>query len=107
LAKGGLVLSEAVSLEPALWVDARPEDAFMDGHYPGALNINEDNWGEGISSLLEAWDPGESVIVYCDGQSCSASREMAERIRSELGLEPVFWLKGGYEEIAQSEGFLE
>lgn len=99
LAKDGLDLDQALELEPVLWVDARPDEAYLGGHYPGALNINEENWLEGISLLLEAWDPGESIIVYCDGSSCSASRDLVLRIRTELGLDPVFWLKGGWETL--------
>jgi rhodanese-related sulfurtransferase len=104
LAKHGLRVDEAVALGSALWVDVRPEEAFANGHYPGAYNIDPENWMEGVGLLLEAWDPGESIIVYCDGDSCSISREMAYRIRSELGLEPTYWLRGGWEALESRKG---
>ncbi|NDV62684.1 rhodanese-like domain-containing protein [Puniceicoccales bacterium CK1056] len=107
LAKHGLEVDEAIGLGSALWVDARSPEAFAIGHYPGAYNINMDNWMEGVGLLLEAWDPGESIIVYCDGSSCSASRELAYRIRSELGLEPAYWLRGGWEALESEKGVLE
>ena len=97
LAASGLDLDQAMSLETVLWVDARPEEAYLEGHFADAIQINEDNWDEGISQLLEAWDPDVAIVVYCDGERCAASRELVMRIRTDLGLEPVYWLKEGYE----------
>jgi rhodanese-related sulfurtransferase len=102
-----LSVDQALELAGAIWIDARSEDAYALGHYPEALNINEDNWMEGVTLLLEQWDPGESVVVYCDDSGCAASRHLSDRIRSELGLEPVYWLQGGWEALESGKGLPE
>ncbi len=48
-----------------------------------------------LAGLFDAWSPGKSIVVYCT-PDCHASSEIADRIR-DLGIEPVFFLHGGYE----------
>lgn len=98
-----VTVSAALAMDGALWVDARSQEAYDQSHYPGAVFLNEDNWDTQLGVLLGAWEPGQAVIVYCDGDGCASSRKLAERLRTELGLEPVYWLVDGWEAIAGSE----
>jgi rhodanese-related sulfurtransferase len=98
-----VVLSSALAMKGALFVDARSEEAFEESHYPGAIHLSEDNWDTGLGRVVQAWEPGLPVIVYCDGDGCASSRKLAERLRTELGLEPVYWLVGGWEAIEAAE----
>lgn len=100
----GVELAQALEFDRVLWVDGRSESAYEAGHHPGALRIEEANWLDGVSQLLEQWDPDSVIVVYCDGDGCAASRQIAERIRTELGLEPVYWLRGGWESFQMVEG---
>jgi len=84
-----------VAAAPLIWVDARSPDAFAQEHIPGAINISLDSWESGFVSLLEEWTPDTPIVAYCDGESCQLSREVAERLRQELGVESVYWLEGG------------
>lgn len=79
-----------------LWVDARSAEVFAAGHIDGAVNVSLNDWDAGFERLIGAWSGGP-VVVYCDGAGCELSREVAERLRAELGLEAVYWLQGGYE----------
>jgi rhodanese-related sulfurtransferase len=86
-----------------IWVDARPEEEFARDHIPGAISLNEDRWDELLPRFLQAWSMarGEKrVIVYCSAQSCSASREVARRLRNQTQppMQNVFVLEGGWEE---------
>lgn len=83
---------------PVVWIDARSRKAYEAGHVPGALLLNAEEWGELMFehqfALQEAFQ--RPVIVYCDGASCERSREIAQRLRELLGLDPVFVLKGDW-----------
>jgi len=78
------------------WVDARPLTQFDKGHVPGALLLNLENWDSLIPKFLDAWDPDKTVIVYCDGGSCDASRAVADRLRDDYQIKPIYVLKGGW-----------
>jgi rhodanese-related sulfurtransferase len=84
--------------DEVLWVDARQRAQFETSHIPGAVLLNEDEWGNLLTPFLNQWQPEKRVVVYCDSASCRASHEVAERLRTELGLTNVFVLKGGWDE---------
>ena len=81
--------------EQVLWVDARSAADFTSAHVPGAVRLTEDNWDELLTELLKAWEPDCVVVVYCSSQKCHASEEVAKRLREEVGLKPVYILRGG------------
>ncbi len=83
------------------WVDARPRTKFEQGHIPGAVLLNEDEWDQLVPAFLDAWEPEKNVVVYCDGGSCDASHAVAKRLREELKLEKVNVLKGGWSAWSQ------
>jgi hypothetical protein len=41
----------------------------------------------------------QTVIVYCDGNDCRKSQEVAQQLRELIGLDPVFVLKGDWREL--------
>lgn len=84
--------------DAVLWIDARPDAEFNQGHVPGAMQLNEDNWDGLLREVLTAWSPERKLVVYCSSQSCNASRAVAERLRKEAGLTNVYVLEGGWEE---------
>jgi len=77
------------------WVDARPRAAFDKGHIPGAVLLNEDEWDNLVEGFLDAWEPEEFVVVYCDGGSCDESHAVARRLHAELKIDNVHVLEGG------------
>mgnify|MGYP006281656425 CR=1 FL=1 len=58
----------------------------------------------GLAQLMESWDPGVTVIVYCSTTGCASSRIIAERLREEYGLPEVYWLRGGWEALREAGG---
>lgn len=80
-----------------LWVDARGDEAFARGHIPGAISLEPSVREERMGELLERWTPETRIVVYCDSRSCDLSRTLAEELRSELGLDEVYYLRGGWE----------
>jgi rhodanese-related sulfurtransferase len=86
-----------------LWVDARADADYAAGHIPGAMALNEDQWDDLLPGLLDKWDPGRKIVVYCSSLSCQTSREVARRLREEVNLPNVFVLQGGWEAWQREE----
>lgn len=101
----GLTLEQALLKPSLLWVDGRSAEAFAEAQVPGAVHLTLDDWDAGLGDLLERWEPGASVIIYCDGGGCESSRTMASRLREELGEETIFWLVGGWEVLKAEATF--
>lgn len=78
-----------------VWVDARPDDMFRSAHIPGALNLNRSNWDQALPQLFAAYQPGNSIVVYCS-PDCTESEEIAAKIR-DLGFDQPLVLEGGFE----------
>lgn len=95
-------LATATSWQEAIWIDARLDEEYEQGHYADALSLNEENWEQGFAPLLDVWEPGRPIIVYCSSQSCLRSHHVAERLRAELGADQVFVLRGGWEELQEA-----
>ena len=91
-----LTVDDAIALEPVIWVDARPVDAYLTEHVEGAVHISLDNWDMGLGELLQEWEPESAIIVYCDGNGCESSRAIAEQLRAELSVTNVYWLVNGW-----------
>jgi rhodanese-related sulfurtransferase len=80
-----------------LWIDARPEAAFAKGCIPGAINVSEDAWIDGLERLVTAGFEHRSLVVYCESSSCPAAAEVAERLERELGIDGIRVLEGGWQ----------
>jgi rhodanese-related sulfurtransferase len=94
---GEVSLNQALEWgKDVLWLDARPRQAYQREHVPGALSLNLENWDEAVPQVLQAWSPGRPIVVYCDSGGCHASKEVAEKLRTEMQLGNVFVLHGGW-----------
>lgn len=83
---------------PVIWADARSDQAFAARHIPGAVNVTEADWERSLARFVDAWRPGQPVVVYCASDSCETSRSVAARLRRDLKLTEVYVMKGGWEE---------
>lgn len=105
LREGEVRLNHAlVQNHNVLWVDARGEEAYHIAHAEGAVLLNPARWDELLPVFLDIWQPELMVVVYCSTRTCQASHEVAERLRSEVGIDSVFVLKGGWKAWAQFQG---
>ncbi len=88
--------------ESVLWVDARTPDTFEKKHISRAVNLSMEGFDGQMLDFLDVWQPGQKVVVYCDSRQCGASKEVASRLREEMGIENVYVLKGGWQEWLDS-----
>lgn len=89
--------------EKVLWVDARPREEFESGHIPGALLLNSYEWEQLLDPFLDAWNSNQKVVVYCRGEGCDLSTEVAQRLRKEVQIPNVYVLKGGWQAWHESQ----
>lgn len=87
--------------DEVVWIDARPAAQYAKEHRPGAILLNEENWGDLVFAVQDELSAaiGKPVVVYCDGRGCEKSRHIAERLRQLIGLDPVYVLKGDWRKV--------
>lgn len=90
-----VILADRRITDDAVWVDARARPDYDNGHVAGAVMLNEDEWDSLIEGVFEIWQPGRPIVVYCNA-GCPSSEKVAQRLR-DMGIEPVYYLRGGYE----------
>jgi rhodanese-related sulfurtransferase len=92
-------LTEAARLfseQAALFIDARYEEDYADGHIKGALNLP---WDDAVHTrflkIAGAIPPDRVIITYCDGETCHLSHDLAVFLR-EKGFETARELVNGW-----------
>lgn len=71
-------------LKGAVFIDARPENQFDEGHIPGALNMYANAFSQYVPQVVQI-PRDKQIVVYCGGGDCDLSHELADQIRA-LGL---------------------
>ncbi len=78
----------------AVFLDARPESQYFEGHIQGALNLP---WQEVDRYFIEVADRingSGMIIAYCDGEGCELSHDLALFLK-EMGFGNVHVLVNG------------
>lgn len=78
----------------ALFIDARTEAEFLQGHIPGAISVSMDESSD-PEPLLRSLSSA-NYITYCDGETCLLSTDLAY-LMVELGMEPIYVFHDGIE----------
>ncbi len=91
-------LAEARRGDFKVWLDARPPRAFMEGHYPGSINIPATWRGEEIerqiANIREKHD-GDKILIYCNPPPCKDSGILANHLNAG-GIKNIAILIEGY-----------
>tara|TARA_Y100001970_G_scaffold291148_1_gene427244 strand:+ start:1211 stop:1690 length:480 start_codon:yes stop_codon:yes gene_type:complete len=86
-----------------IFIDAREEEEYNNGHISGAINIPYEYY-EDFQSIIDELDPTSVYTIYCSGGECSLSIDLADYLFYELAFENILiyeqgfpaWLKEGY-----------
>jgi rhodanese-related sulfurtransferase len=81
--------------QSAVFADARPLETFLQGHIEGAIHLDPSEFDTWSEPLIERTPLETNIITYCEGEHCSLSAELAEKL-TWLGYEHVFYLKDGW-----------
>jgi len=102
LREGETKLADIPNTVPTLWVDARNQVDYDEGHVKGAVLVNESLYYIQIANFLQVFNGSQTVLVYCTSEGCDAAHWVAERIRKETGAKDVRVIFGGWESIQKS-----
>jgi len=83
--------------DQVIFIDARDDKHFQDGHIPGAYQLDRFHPEAYLPAVLPACTRAEEVVVYCNGGACEDSLFAAEMLRDN-GLvknERLFVYTGG------------
>lgn len=99
----GLSLAQVIQLHSqniAVFVDARDQWEFSEGHIKGAVNIPEFSF-ENDNTELKSINTDAIIVVYCEGNDCDTSKRLAKKLY-ELGYSNLFVFLGGFTEWKNS-----
>ena len=84
-----------------VFIDARDDDHFEEGHVPGAVQANHYRLEDYIDNVLDHTDGAERVIVYCNGGDCEDSLFLcSDLLGFDVPYEKLFIFTGGWKEWA-------
>ncbi len=63
-----------------MFIDARPEEVYRSGHIQGAINLPPDSIEESLPDVTAQIQPDSLIITYCDGESCTLSKDAAQQL---------------------------
>jgi rhodanese-related sulfurtransferase len=80
----------------ALFLDAREEEEYNEGHIAGALNLPFEFWDDYWDYVKPDLDPAKEIIAYCGGLDCELSLFEARELKN-LGYEKSYTFFGGWQ----------
>jgi len=80
--------------QAVLFLDARPQNQYAEGHIQGALSLSWQKADRHFMELADRLEDAFTIITYCDGESCDLNHELALFLK-ETGFENVRVLVNG------------
>jgi rhodanese-related sulfurtransferase len=71
-----------------LFVDARSQNDYENGHIPGALSLPVGQFEKRIEFFLNHYPPEQPIVTYCSGRTCEDSHDLAQFL-SDVGFTNV------------------
>ncbi len=81
--------------DAAIFLDARPQYQYAEGHIRGALCIPWQEVDHYFMEIADQLEPSRTIITYCDGETCDLSHELAVFLK-EMGFDDVRVLVNGW-----------
>jgi rhodanese-related sulfurtransferase len=91
LAQASLLFSE----NRALFLDARSEKEYKNGHVRGALSLPWEDVEQQFIEVAENLENQKAIITYCDGENCLLSHDLALFLK-DMGFKNVYVLVNGW-----------
>lgn len=87
-----------------IFVDARDQDHFEDGHIPGAYELDPYHPEKGLNTVLPLCQAAEKVVVYCNGGDCEDADTTALLLRDGgVPAAKLFVYGGGFTEWQEAK----
>ncbi len=79
----------------AIFIDARGQSEYSDGHIKGALNLPFEEWDSYWESVKGNLSPDTEIVAYCEGLDCELSLFL-ERELKQQGYKKTYTFFGGW-----------
>ena len=79
----------------AIFIDARDSEDYNSGHIENAINIPFDYY-EDYEDVINELDDTAPHVIYCSGEECSLSMDLADYFFNELAFENILIFEGGW-----------
>ena len=79
----------------AIFLDARDVEDYEAGHIENAVNIPFDYY-EDYEDVMDELDSNGIYIVYCSGEECSLSLDLADHLYNEKLIDKLLIFEGGW-----------
>ena len=81
----------------AIFIDARDSEDYDLGHIQNSINIPYDYY-EDYEDVIEGLDDAGIYIIYCSGDECSLSIDLADYLYNEKLIDTLLIFEGGWPE---------
>jgi len=88
--------------QAALFLDARPQKQYAEGHIQGALSLPWQEVDRYFMEQIDRLDDASMIITYCDGEHCDLSPKLALYLK-KMTFENVRVLVNGWTLWQQSD----
>ena len=79
----------------AIFIDARDSEDYEAGHIQNAINIPYDYYEE-YEDLIDGLDDEGIYIIYCSGEECSLSIDLADYLYTDKLIDKLLIFEGGW-----------
>ncbi|MDI6809072.1 MAG: rhodanese-like domain-containing protein [Candidatus Eisenbacteria bacterium] len=79
----------------AIFLDARPEFEYLEGHIKGALSLSDSRFDYQYGLIRNKIRKDDTLVVYCRDAECDLSDLVADRL-NKLGYTRIYVLKDGW-----------
>ena len=79
----------------AVFIDARDPEDYESGHIQNAINIPYDYY-EDYEDVINGLDDAGIYIIYCSGEECSLSIDLADYLYTEKLIDKLLIFEGGW-----------
>ena len=80
-----------------IFIDARDAEDYEAGHIENAINIPYDYY-EDYEEVMKGLDDKGIYIIYCSGEECSLSIDLADHLYNEKLIDKLLIFEGGWPE---------
>ena len=91
----GVELAERLFSDSVLFIDARAEEYYLEGHIPNSIcNDDFDNLVIQIEDIITYSD---AFVVYCSDDDCGSSEDLSYQLQDQ-GFTNIYLFKGGWKQ---------
>ena len=93
-------VAERLFLDSVLFIDARAEEFYHDGHIPNS--ICNDDFDSLVYQIEDFVTYNNGFVVYCSDDDCGSSEDLAYQLQDQ-GFTNIYLFKGGWEQWMEND----